>query len=273
MICPVADLIYLPTPTLKMVAVELTNICNLKCKVCWSQNPKLHPPRPRGYMTTQTFTKIMDELAGFNDLTVALSYSGESMLHPRFTELSRKASKQGFKHLQLATNGTCLNNKTIKVLAECYTQLAVSLHNTPLLPKIIRNTKRLHLAVEKSPSCVMRVNIVAEEFAPVEIDKLVQMMYGHCNGMKVFNMITEDMHDLSGRRKFEFCPPMFSYLGITWDGETVPCCHILSPGTFTLGNVVESSVERVFNGTQYRNLRYGKVEGTPCEKCDVYMRK
>jgi len=224
-------------------------------------------------MTSETFNKIIDELEVFDDLTVALSYSGESMLHPQFAELSQIASKQGFKQLQLATNGTQLNNRMNKVLASCFTGLAVSFHKSPLLDRVIEKTKRLYDTVKDTDGCTMRVNIVAEEFTPLEIDQLEHEMHLHCDGFKVFSMITEDMHQVGGRRDYPFCPCMFTYLAVMWDGEALPCCHILSPGGFTLGNVVDSSVKYVFNGTQYKNLRYGKVEGTPCQNCDIYTRK
>jgi len=118
----------------------------------------------------------------------------------------------------------------------------------------------------------MRVNVVMQEFTVRELGKLRRMTMEFRDRFKQFPMITEDMH-LTGPGYFEkqvACPMLFFYLAICWNGETLPCCHMLSPGMFSLGNVFDSSITDVFHGSFISNLRRGNLADTPCESCNLY---
>ncbi len=224
-------------------------------------------------MTSALFYKLMDELKAHHQtskVVVALSYAGESMLHPQFEEFSRAAAKMGFSQLQLATNGTCLNPHNDKVLLDCYTQLAISVHNQPgHRARVLEKTKTLfHMRKGLVPS--IRLNVVAEEFTEDELSQIEAKMRGHCDNIKVFTAISEDMRSSMDRSPtWPFCGSMYMYLAVLWNGETLPCCHLLSPGDWSLGSVTKNSLFSVFRGKAYQTLRTGNTEGTICHTCEI----
>jgi molybdenum cofactor biosynthesis enzyme MoaA len=164
---------------LKYVAIELTNVCNLKCKVCWSQSPTLRKPRKKGYMTQTLFQKVLVELAKDAKFhSVALHYAGESTLHPQFELFSNLAHNCGFGELTLATNGTLLDEATRQTIIRCYDAVAVSLHNTPHLKQAITNLKLL-LKEAGVKARGIRANIVIEEFTATELYQLKYQLSGY----------------------------------------------------------------------------------------------
>jgi radical SAM protein with 4Fe4S-binding SPASM domain len=269
--------VYKMVNSLRIVAIELTNVCNLKCWPCWAQNPHLRPARPRGFMTEETFTNVLNQFKSHyrtSIMVISLSYSGESLLHPKFTEYLKRAHEVGFKNIQLATNGILLNQKIAEALVDANVEIAVSLHKSPHLNKSINNAKVLYAEKKRKGSTAsIRANVIYEEFTEAELADIGKAMEGHCDLVKVFYMIPEDLHvDEARSRNLPMCQYPFFYMAILWDGETLPCCHMISPGTFTLGNVVEKSMRTVFRDKPYRMLREARYAGTPCEVCNVWKK-
>ena len=104
------------------VYIEITNICNLKCKFCKPVERKLE------YMKLDVFEKILKQIQGKTNL-VLLHVKGEPMLHPNLKEILELCNKYGIK-VNLTTNGTLLKEK-IDILkeAESLRQVNISLHS------------------------------------------------------------------------------------------------------------------------------------------------
>lgn len=270
-----SKLTFLPSPVLRYLAIELTNNCNLKCSICWAQNPKLYPPRPKGYMTEELFNKILDDLeceCHVRSMYIALSYAGESLLHPKFINYLKKLSTINPHRIQLATNGILLNKKIMNALLDAEAEIAVSLHKSKHLTKVLRKTKQFyHLKQQRQVNCSIRVNIVAEEWTQADIDMFIAKMHRDVDQIKLITYITEDMRTaMPHPTTWPLCPSHFSYLAVLWNGETYPCCHILSaPSDFSMGNVNETSIKNIFKGKAFERLRYTTQEDTPCETCQV----
>ncbi len=265
--------VMLMKPELRCLAIELTNACNLKCKKCWSQSPSLWPGRPKGYMSDALFYKILDELQTgrfkVKEMAVAPSYGGEAMLHPKFAEFAKALSKIDFSEVQIATNGTQLNARSIEVLLNCFTSIAVSVHKQPGMSRVLQRAREL-VVKRRGLTPPVRLNIVAEEFTQDDLNQIAVKMRGWCDGCKIISYISEDLKMAAGRQPDgQPCLSMFTYLGVLWNGDTIPCCHILNPGQWSLGNVAETSLQQAFFGAPYTKLRDGLLEGTLCEKCQV----
>lgn len=247
---------------MKDVAVELTNNCNLKCAVCWSQSPRLNAARPKGFMSEELFKKVIDELAiDAQYHNVALHYAGEATLHPKFDEFSRYAKSKNFASLTLATNGLFFSEQRLQLIAECYNPIAVSLHNSPYLPQAVNTLVRL-----RRMKCDARANIIVDELTASQLNIIRTMPFPQ----RVFSAISEDMKCTLPRTPYyPVCPSKFYYLAVLWNGETLPCCHILSPGAFSLGNANEQSLHDIFYGYKAKRLRKGYEKNTPCLGCEV----
>jgi len=246
----------------------------MACSKCWSQTPKLYPARPKGDMTRETFYSIILELAQApfkpRDLVVGFQYGGESLLHPHFREFAEAAKQMHFKELGLATNGTLLNKSLNSVLLNNFSALAISLHKGPLLQESIDNA--VALVEQRGKGCYepnIRANLVIEEFTQQERDEVTGQLSGKVDGFRAFSYISEDMQAASYATPLDTCPSPMRYMAILWNGDTLPCCHILSPGPWSLGNINETSILEVWNGPAYASLRDRGYAGTHCERCQV----
>jgi radical SAM protein with 4Fe4S-binding SPASM domain len=95
--------------------IELTNYCNLSCTVCPTGTKALE--RKPASLDPVLFKRLFDEVSPYL-LTVSLWAWGESLLHPRLTEILKAAHDRGVATL-VSTNGQNLNDPgVIKALSE-----------------------------------------------------------------------------------------------------------------------------------------------------------
>jgi radical SAM protein with 4Fe4S-binding SPASM domain len=91
------------------VHVELTNYCNLKCRVCPTGTGRLR--RRPAAMDPALFERLMNE-AGPYLLTTSLWGWGESLLHPQLTDMLRLTQNRGVTTF-LSTNGQNLDDEKV----------------------------------------------------------------------------------------------------------------------------------------------------------------
>lgn len=93
--------------------IELTNYCNLKCKVCPTGIGKLE--RQPAAMEPALFERLINEVGPYL-LTASLWGWGEPLLHPQLSDIFRLAQNRGVTTF-LSTNGQNLEDeKVLKAL-------------------------------------------------------------------------------------------------------------------------------------------------------------
>ncbi|MCD6106974.1 MAG: tungsten cofactor oxidoreductase radical SAM maturase [Caldisericaceae bacterium] len=91
---------------LKKVYIEITNRCNLNCKMCFRRFWK----DPLGEMDFERFKEILEQLKEFPLLeTIYLGGIGEPTIHPDFVKIIKLTKEAGYR-LEFGTNGTQLTN-------------------------------------------------------------------------------------------------------------------------------------------------------------------
>jgi len=95
------------------VMCEITNKCNLTCKMCFHSDDSLDilGTTDTNVMDIELFKKIVDECATNKLPALKLSYRGESLLHPKFIEMLRYAKSNGILEVACVTNATALTEK------------------------------------------------------------------------------------------------------------------------------------------------------------------
>lgn len=96
------------------IMIEATNLCNLRCKMCYNKQMK----RNKGFMSFSLFKKIVDQAAHLNIENMGLYTTGESFLHPKIFEFIKYAKQKGIKYVYITTNGQTLNDEKIKKIFE-----------------------------------------------------------------------------------------------------------------------------------------------------------
>jgi len=92
------------------IHIELASYCNLRCKVCPTGTGRLER-KPKA-MEPSLFERLMDEIGPYL-LTTSLWGWGESLLHPRLSDILRIAHNRGITTL-ISTNGQNLNDEKVQ---------------------------------------------------------------------------------------------------------------------------------------------------------------
>ncbi len=107
------------------INLELTDLCNIKCRMCgqaWSH--KVHS-NPESFMKWEVWVRLLDGLKDYEEeIDLCPHWLGEPTLHPRFNEFVRHAFDQNsgnrlFRHFKLHTNGVLLDDDRIDCLIDC----------------------------------------------------------------------------------------------------------------------------------------------------------
>jgi radical SAM protein with 4Fe4S-binding SPASM domain len=109
----------------KRLELELVSDCNLKCTYC----PRHYVNELTGYMDFELFKKIIDEATPYPETIFVLHRRGESMLHPRFSDMLNYIAGK-FKETQMATNATMLTSEKYEAIVNGLDFLSLSL-DTP----------------------------------------------------------------------------------------------------------------------------------------------
>ncbi len=94
------------------VDLELSNICNLKCPMCFRTTNDYNKKPNVKHMDFELAKKVIGEIKG-KVPALRLSFRGESTLHPNIVEIIALAKKSGIKEVSFLTNGSKLTKELV----------------------------------------------------------------------------------------------------------------------------------------------------------------
>ena len=97
----------------KILMLELTNACNLKCIMC--TNPVMK--RRIGTMPLRVATQAIEEASAMGIQEVGQFTTGEPLLYKKLPEVIKKVKDHGL-YCYMTSNGLLLNHSKSKVLCE-----------------------------------------------------------------------------------------------------------------------------------------------------------
>lgn len=101
----------------KVILLDNTNACNLRCSMCDHANMKQH--RPLGRMDFGLYTRLIDEIARERpDARVWEIFFGDPFLCPDMAERIRYAKDKGLTDVVLNTNGVLMSEKKARAVIE-----------------------------------------------------------------------------------------------------------------------------------------------------------
>jgi len=246
----------------KKIYIEITNICNLKCKFC----PETK--RKKEFINIEKFEEIICKIKDYTNL-VCLHVKGEPLLHPQFEDILNILEKYNLK-TNITTNGTLIKDKieTIKK-STAIRQINFSLHsitqndvfNENYLNDIFEYTKDLNniiisyrlwnLKDIKDNDINLEIIKSIEEY--YNIQDLKQKLSGN-NFLKIKEnvFINQDIEftwpDINKEEIIQSgrCLALKEQIAILVDGTVVPCC-LDNNGDIQLGNIFEEGIEEILN--------------------------
>ena len=246
-----------------VVAIELTNNCNLRCTKC----PLVKTTRARGFIDDALFDKILKDIESAGAPTeIALSGSGEPTLHPRLVDYVKAA--RGIPNIGVigfATNGIALNpDLSEKLLDAGLTRLKASLdmddpdtyrrlNGKDCYEQVVGNF--LHFCdINRNSDNRCRVTLKATLYNnDLALALRLKEKWERC----VDEVRVTPVHNWAGTRgatmdskpeKKKPCSLLWQQVQILWDGQITLCCMDTMEGHFNMGNIRHKNFSKYWLG-------------------------
>ena len=231
------------------LTIELTNACNLECKMC----PRKYMKSKVGFMSTHGFKKVCNQAKHGHVETAILFWRGEASLHPCFGELVRYA-RQSFPRLELATNGKGWGHFKMANL-KLIDFLSVSVHELPAIEFVKNAIVLMRRGGHIQATCVKGA----------ETEEAVKELAGKVNRVKIYDEHTVDgvWGKCSGdanATEAQACPRLSTDLVVAWDGSMSRCTHVWE--TSSRANIFKMGLHKAWKRAQ--EIDWSDL----CEKCD-----
>ena len=237
-----------------IVAVELTNTCNLSCAKC----PLIRSSREKGFIGDELFKKILRDIESAGTPTeIALSGSGEPTLHPRLVDYVKAArSIPNIGVIGFATNGVELNPPLSQELLDAgLTRLKASLDTDDSETYRRLNGRDVYWQAEENFIQFCEVNKSTGNRCKVTLKatlykndlslakRLKEKWAQHVDQVRITPVhnwggsITKKLN--SNAPVSQPCAMLWQQIQVLWDGQITLCCMDSMEGRFNMGNVRE----------------------------------
>ncbi len=277
-------------PFPRAIRIEPSGACNLACSHC----PTGTVDMPRSSMPWDVFDRVSAQVRDHLDAVkvVVLYHGGEPLLHKRFVDMVRHLKTMRVPHVKTVSNGMILSDAVIEGIVDAKLD-AIEFSLDGQSPEennfvrrncdaatVIRNIKRLiahkrrvsavrpdifiastqfltpETHVRKDQPAPLPEYVVREfsgEVAPeiTEYKTTWAMLWPH---MGLQTDVYEIYKDPYCGEVLNYCDLVDFTMTIRWNGDVVTCCYDLT-SQFVLGNVMQQTLEEIWNGKKYRGLR------------------
>lgn len=235
----------------EIAVIETTNHCNLNCPFCmvgvhkdliYKHGSAAHNfmRRPQGYMSEDTFLRVLQQLEYFGIHSVYLHFQGEPFLNTLTPQFARILKNHNFE-VGIFTNGLAFNDRNVLDLQEAeidlirfsidgasqesYAQNRVGGEFKQVLDNL-RKIAVMHRGLKARVEwqfVVMRNN----EHEVAEAKKIASEI-GVTFILKKFRETDSARKPLNGQYHVTYhkkpCTDIYKQIGIYWNGDVVPCC-------------------------------------------------
>lgn len=258
-----------------VVNVEVTNNCNLRCRMC-VQSAEF--ARAKGYMSFETYRGLVAHTPP--ESTLFFSGVGEPMLHPQFFEFLDYAIRtRGNDRIAVTTNGTLITPETAaKIMRSGMKYIQVSMDGVDEAYEEMRGYpyKKIEEKIgllaaarkelRSATKIVLNVAICSEKVY-AQIPEIKRRFAGiadmvHFAPLHSLGMV-KDFKKTTSRCLQIYYSPM-----VMWNGNINACCSDRE-NSFNLGNCADTDLAAAFNGPAMKKLRRSFAAGGLDPKCQA----
>lgn len=292
----------------RILMVEPTNECNLRCPLCPTGAGTLK--RPKGTMSFDLYRRLLAELDGSLERLMLYNY-GEPFLHPRILDMVALAH-QAEVHTRISTNGLvflrgrCADDLIASGL--CYLRVSMDGASEETYAtyrvggQLERVLEGVRLLQRRKAELGRRKPVVELQFIAMrhnehELPAMRQIAHdlGTLLRVKTVGLGDPSRAELQrwlptqdslrryteregrfelaqGSRARWVCDHPWHRLVVNWDGQVTPCCYDRD-GAYEFGNVAEG-MSAVWNGERLRAFRQAIRSPSPpaiCRRCAVRL--
>jgi len=275
----------------KKIYIEITNICNLKCKFCPETS------RKKEYINLKDFEEVIKKIYEHTNL-VCLHVKGEPLLHPDLEEILKILEKYNLQ-ANITTNGTLVKEK-LRILksSKSVRQINFSIHSImqnerldkKYLQDIFESVEELNNIIvsyrlwnlESIKENDVNNGIIKELEKYYNIEKLKQKLMKHeFFKIKENLFINQDTEfiwpNINNEEIIEKgrCLALKEQIAILVDGTVVPCC-LDNNGDIRLGNIFKETLDDILESKDAvaitENFKNGIITCKLCKTCGFLKR-
>ena len=266
--------------------IELTSMCNLRCKMCYQGDQTFMTKKYMGSMDYGLFCDIVDQAEEGGTKAITLGSRGEPFLYKNISKSLHYLSNK-FIEIKLLTNATKLTEK------DCHDILSSNVNL--LIFSVDAHTKKMYeeIRVRGNFDDVYRNIIRFEEIRAKEYpgSKIITRVSGvkvtaeqdEAAFYKFWSKICDEVGMKKAAERWSTyentpCANLTSPCSVLWermyvffDGSANPC-DLDYKGKLEIGNLREKTISEIWNGDKYNNLRKLHLDGSrhrlcPCDRC------
>jgi radical SAM protein with 4Fe4S-binding SPASM domain len=270
----------------RLIMLEVTNACNLRCEMCGNKNMK----RDKGRMPLDLGRKAIREAADTGIREVALYTTGEPLLCPDIAELIKESKKNNLRCI-LTSNGLLLNEDIAEMLCRSgldsfkfsidgtsrqeyeairrggnFDRLFKNVHLLKQTRDSMRSGMKIICAMVLMKQNMEHISRFRKTFGPLSDEVLISHMtnLGGKNGEG--NVVKQ-------RQGARPCRLLWDRIIINYDGKITACCVDFDAdmvyGDYTSGGLLEAWNNKTMQSWR-RNHLTNRVDTMPlCGKCDA----
>lgn len=262
----------------RVLRIEPAASCNFHCIHC----PTGLGLTPKGIMTTEDFDRIFEKLRGCRFAVGVLYHGGEPLLNKQFCHMVKRLKSIADK-VKTVSNGSMLSEElSVKILDSGLDEIEFSLDGTSVeennkirvgcdFDKVVSNIKYLITLREKMQLTGPRVFISNTQVppnnqpGPVAVPEYLLRVFDGFNQHMTYKPTWAliwpgtPVQIAPTKPGLNYCDHVVSAITIRWNGDVVPCCYDLN-SEMGMGNLLKESIEEIWGGTGYQNLR-SDIEG------------
>ena len=277
--------------TLQWMNVELSSVCNLRCKWCILD----HKKKPE-YLPISLLDSILWQAVKIGTLErIDFHNGGETLLHPEIIQILKILAMRHYReangwHIKLAllTNGMVLTNEIINLLPSAVDEVRVSVDGgSPEAFEEIRrgaNWRTVSSNIEKIKKKCEGTNTKLGIICIVPADKEPIQEWMTPEFRRVLSLADfvdiRNMHHWDGsiagaepdkKKPEQVCKFLESNLVVMASGKVSICCADLN-GRGIIGDARETPLQDIFNRKSERIAAWRKGTYTyPCNYCEGYL--
>jgi radical SAM protein with 4Fe4S-binding SPASM domain len=252
----------------KIIIIEPTNICNLKCSCCPHGNS--NEGREKGFMSKEIFTKILNNI----DLSIeeiCLYLHGEPMLNKDLDFFVSQIQSLKGVMATVFSNGYGIDMELLKKILKykrVHFSFSMDISNKEWYEHIRQPAK-----YEKAVECLREIDAIFSEnkrkyditiIDDNETDKqaLSETLFSEFKRLKTISFVskfpwpnhfyTGDLKRIEKNRKS--CLYIHGILSVFWTGD-VSLCSFDYSGKMIIGNMLESKYSEIYNSKQAKQFR------------------
>lgn len=259
------------------VDIEISDMCNLRCKMC---THGMGTAKPSGVMTLEEIVFYLDKVKNAGAYSVKFNWRGEASLNKQLAAAVKYAKDIGILEVQLNTNGFSPHKNLLLETAkagldrmifsvdgfsrETYESIRIGANYDQVINTILEIVDWKKLQGFTKP--LVRVQMVRTNINAHEVKDFITYWQSKVDDVRISDVMDRGQgiifnvgdQKTAGRRR---CPQPFQRMIIARDGRVSPCCADWEQN-YVIGDARSENLEDIWNGEKMTSLRKVQRDGT-----------